>query len=419
MSLASLCLRLLAVALAVLLSSCGGGGSSASPPTGGLTVTPGGNQVTLTWTATPGVDYWLLYAPTTAALDMTNPPANHVWRLSVTSPLVITGLANGTTYAFTINGRVSGGPGGTPTPTQFATPRPAGDSWTAVTSTANASTQFRSLMVGTDANSVTQYMAVGASGIYYSGDSQTWVQDTNAPTTSYTAGIYTLSTFIAASSSAPYISHTTVPLSWTSAATQPAGPVAALASNGSRVVAVGGSAVYFSDDAGANWSTGTISGTAPASLNGVTYNSTLGLFVAVGTGGAVLTSSDGASWTVGASAGTQNLNGVTSYGSYVVAVGNAGSVAISSSSSGLSWSVQTIGGGTASLKAATYDGVQWVAVGSAGTVLTSTDGATWVNDTNPSGAATGSGTANDLYAVIGSQVYYVMAGDNGTIRSAK
>lgn len=124
MSLTSLRLTITALFLAVFLAACGGGsGSSAPPPTGGITATAGDGQVTITWTADANVDYWLMYAATASAIDMKNPPGNHAWITSgVTSPLVITGLTNGVTYSFAMDGRISGGPGGAQTPSVSATP---------------------------------------------------------------------------------------------------------------------------------------------------------------------------------------------------------------------------------------------------------------------------------------------------------
>ena len=123
MSLTSLRLKITALFLAAFLAACGGGGSSAPPPPGGITATAGDGQVTITWTADAGVDYWLMYAATASAINMKSPPGNHAWITSgVTSPLVITGLTNGVTYSFAMDGRISGGPGGTQTPSVSATP---------------------------------------------------------------------------------------------------------------------------------------------------------------------------------------------------------------------------------------------------------------------------------------------------------
>ncbi len=126
MSLTSLRHLITALFMTAFLAACGGGsGSSAPPPTGGITATADDGQVTITWTADAGVDYWLMYAATATAIDMKNPPGNHVWITSgVASPLVITGLVNGQTYSFAMDGRISGGPGGAQTPSVSATPNP-------------------------------------------------------------------------------------------------------------------------------------------------------------------------------------------------------------------------------------------------------------------------------------------------------
>ena len=123
MPLSSLRLTISALFLAAFLAACGGGsGSSAPPPTGGITATAGDGQVTITWVADAGVDYWLMYAATATPIDMKSPPGNHAWFTGVTSPLVIPGLTNGVTYSFAMDGRISGGPGGAQTPSVSATP---------------------------------------------------------------------------------------------------------------------------------------------------------------------------------------------------------------------------------------------------------------------------------------------------------
>ena len=50
-------------AAAALLSACGGSGNPAPPPVGGLKVEPGEAGATVSWTAVPGVEYWLYAAP--------------------------------------------------------------------------------------------------------------------------------------------------------------------------------------------------------------------------------------------------------------------------------------------------------------------------------------------------------------------
>ena len=105
--------RLIATFLiAMVVTACGGGnGGSAAAPTD-FKVTPGNGQVTVTWTAQAGVEYWMMYAQTATPIDIKNPPGNHVWATSISSPYVITGLTNGLTYSFAMNARTGGGKGG-------------------------------------------------------------------------------------------------------------------------------------------------------------------------------------------------------------------------------------------------------------------------------------------------------------------
>ena len=419
-------LKLLSLMLAIAVSSCGGG-SSADPPTG-FVATPSGGQVTLTWNSTPGVSYWLLYSATSAAIDMKNPPASHTWVTPVTSPYVITGLTNGTTYAFAINGRIGGGAGGPQTSTIFAMPRPAGSGstinagapavWAAASGTTPLSTlDVTSVMYGVNSSSVYDYMAVASSNnggngtIYYSTDGQIWTQDTAAYAQNYTSSLYFAYTsrYLAASAGGNYLYYSSVPGTW-SQANGITTTIYGLAASSTRVVAVGaGSSVYYSAD-GIAWSTGSISGTAPATIYGVTYSSTYG-FVAVGSGGRYLISSDGISWTAGATtAGTSaDLHGVTNYSGTLVAVGATGVVA--KSTDGATWSATTLG--THAFNAVTTDGVQYVAVGAAGTIFTSPDAVTWTDQSS------NSATTNNLLAIYGTQVSYVSVGASGTIVTAK
>jgi hypothetical protein len=98
---------------------------------GGITVVPGDGQVTVSWTPTAGVDYWLFFAPAASIslTDLSKVP-NHVDIINVKSPYVVAGLVNGVTYAFAVNGRIDGGPGGPGTPLVAVVPRLAGGTWT-------------------------------------------------------------------------------------------------------------------------------------------------------------------------------------------------------------------------------------------------------------------------------------------------
>ena len=119
-----------ALLVALAVSACGGSGGPATPPQGGITVTEGDGQATVSWTATPDVKYWIFYAPTTS-IDTRNwiNTASAQAILNTTTPYVITGLTNGTTYSFTLNGRTGDGAGGEGTPSVTIVPRLAGATW--------------------------------------------------------------------------------------------------------------------------------------------------------------------------------------------------------------------------------------------------------------------------------------------------
>ena len=127
----------LAGLMTALLLACGSGEPAPAPT--GLTVSAGESSATLTWDMVSGVEYWVFFAPTSMApLDVGSMqswfglPGGNVL-LKVTSPYVVQGLTNGTSYSFSINGRISGGPGGSGATPVTATPRIAGAAWTAAT----------------------------------------------------------------------------------------------------------------------------------------------------------------------------------------------------------------------------------------------------------------------------------------------
>jgi hypothetical protein len=175
MSFTSIRQALTAAVVAVLVSACGGSGSSAPPPTGGITVTPGDGTATVTWTATPGVKYWLFYAPssTISSVDWINIPGSRAI-LDVTSPYVLTGLANGYTYSFTVNGRNGDGPGGPGAPTVSIIPRPAGATWSSGSSM--GANTLRSIAYGiSTADALGYYVSFGDAGsTYRSTNGITW-----------------------------------------------------------------------------------------------------------------------------------------------------------------------------------------------------------------------------------------------------
>ena len=89
---------------------------------------------------------------------------------------------------------------------------------------------------------------------------------------------------------------------------------------------------------GSSWTRRDLQSGTPE-LRGLTYaNST---FVAVGRSGAILTSSDGTSWTSRTSGTSETLRAITYVNRTFMVVGESGTVLISSD--GITWSVKTTG----------------------------------------------------------------------------
>lgn len=396
-------LKLACVCASVLLASCGGGGSSASPPAGGLTLDPGDGQVTVTWTAEAGVEYWLGYlAAQTVSLTIGSP---HTWVLKVTSPYTLTGLTNGTTYAFSVNGRIDGGPGGTGTPSANTVPRPGGVSWN--NNGAFGTSALRGVAYGTASDSTAYYVAVGSAGAIYKGtDGANWTKVSSGPSVDFRANLYTLSKFIAVGAGGQVYYSSDI-ATWTAGTSGTTNNLNALASNGTYAVVVGdnGTIRYSAD--GASW---TAAATVPTSNNlyGVTYAGS-GTWIAVGANGTLLTSTDIQNWTAQTSGTTADLNAVatqlaTTY--TYVAVGAGGTVLKSTDAT--SWTSATVS------PAVTLTGVvvpstnsQFLAIGAGGAVYTSPDGITWT--------ARSTGTSGNLWGLLTAKVQYVAVGDAGLI----
>ena len=390
--------------VAVLVSACGGSGSSAPPPAGGITVVPGDGAATVTWEAVPDVKYWLFYAQskTLNTADWTTVPGSRAI-LNATSPYVVTGLANGFSYSFTVNGRIGDGAGGPGSPTVTIIPRPAGANWKAGT-TLGGST-MRSVAYGTAADTKGYYFAVGdGGGTYRSLDGLTWTGIPATTTTDPRAALFALSKFIVVGTNGS-ISYGTDMSTWSAAASNTTETLNAVASNGTIAVAVGNNGTLRTTADGITW----INGTVPTTQNlyGVTYSAN-GTWLAVGAGGTLMTSPDATTWTLVNSGTTADLRavGVQAYTIYTfVAVGSGGTI-ITSTDKGASWVTQA-SGSSANLLAISPTANQVLVTGEGGTVLTSPNGTTAWTTRN-------SGTTANLYAAISGFSQYVAVGQNGT-----
>jgi len=399
-------LALVAIACAVLLSGCYGKGDSADPPAGGLTAVPGDQLVTLTWQADSGVDYWLFWGPG-SSVDVTHPL---FIKTGVTSPYVLGGLTNGVTYAFTINGRKNGGPGGSATPVVTAIPRPDGFVWQVGGGAGTA--DLKGVAYGT------AYDAVGNGGaLFQSTDGITWTAATGnwaamAGGNNMNAIVFTVNGFVAVGD-AGLILYSADNTNWTAGtyavAPVPAPKLNALAGNGTRLVAVGDAgAIYYSDDNAVTWNAAAAVPAGTGNLYGV-VSSTSGTWVAVGAAGTMITSTDGSNWVAVTSvtpAITTDLRDVAVLPStsLFTAVGVGGEVA--TSNDGLVWTTEAITTSDLQAVASSVLGTAlFAAVGRAGVAFTSFDGVNWTARTT--------GTASDLFAVVNGGGQFVAVGQAG------
>ena len=394
-------LMLVAAILAGLLSAgCGGRGHSADPPAAGLTLVPGDGVVTVSWSMDSGVDYWLFYAdsPSISTSNWTSIPGS-LSVIGATSPYLATGstgLINGATYSFTLNGRTNGGPGGPGTPSASAIPRLAGTAtaslpapWAA--GVAPGANDLRGVTYGT------VFVAVGANGaMFSSADGIQWTALNSGVAGNLNAADF-LAVYLAAGDGGVML-YSIDAVTLTAQTTGTGNNLYSIANNQVNLfVAVGAHGTILNSSDGKTWVAAASSEKATTEDLRAVSHASGGAWVAVGTNGALITSSDGSNWTsVISNAGLNTLYGVaagmntvytvasglipaTSVFSYA-AVGAGGTLVTSLDA--VTWTRQPdIGAGARTLFAVTHSaplsGSQFVAVGAGGSIFTSADGNTW------------------------------------------
>lgn len=175
-----------------------------------------------------------------------------------------------------------------------------------------------------------------------------------------------------------------------------AGPItSATLLSSSVIVAVGPEKkIIYTSDGGFTWASGTSDISSGITLNKIVYVASVSKFISIGTGGTIIDSPDGATWTTKTS-GTANtlvdivFNNSTST---VIACGYSGTIV--STVDGNVWAVRTSGTANhlSAITRVTPSSYTYISVGSSGTIITSPDGITWTLRT--------SGTTNNIYDVI-------------------
>jgi photosystem II stability/assembly factor-like uncharacterized protein len=178
-----------------------------------------------------------------------------------------------------------------------------------------------------------------------------------------------------------------------------------IASSGSTYLLAGAGVLKTTSSVTGPWTTDVTQGST-ANLAAIAR---YGEYVAVGSTGTILSSTDGLNWVdrTNPALTTANLHGVAVNTSIYVAVGDAGTVVTSTDAAAWSPAVSV------PVATALYD-VAWsstyslfIAVGAGGVILTSGDGSTWTSVTSPD--------SHDLHGVTTLHTPYVIAGAAGTI----
>jgi len=419
MSLHSIRVSLLALASAMILLACGGSSSSAPPPPeGGLSVVAGDSQITLSWKETPGVEYWVFSAPNQPTLSLSNwlASSGSSYSLKVTSPLVVSGLTNGTPYSFFITGRTNQGAGGDASPTVIATPRLAGVEWT---SRANVNTgnqtglSFGSYIEAATNTTQYAYLAVGNGGRMFKASTiDKWTAITPALTTNLNSATFAFVKFIAAGDAGQII-YSSDTLTWTQATSGTAQNLNAIETNGTLAVAVGNNGTIITSKDGIAWMAAT---TVPTTAHLYSVTATVsGTWIAVGANGSILTSSDGAIWTAQTSNSSADLKAAGALSSIVndaiaytyVVIGANGTVL--SSTDAITWTTRSAG--TLVNLNHLSSGNQFVAVGANGTILTSIDGIAWTPQASK--------TNTELRTILRAQNQLIVVDNSGNLFSSK
>ena len=389
-----------------LLASCGGGDASSAPAPTGLAVKSAESTATVTWNMVEGVEYWLFYGPTSTAPTQVSAMSSWIGLvggaspIKVGSPYVVGALANGTSYSFSVNGRVNGGPGGPGATPVLATPQLAGTTWTV--GTPAGTNALKAAVYGGS------YVAAGSNGaIFASTDGSTWTASSYANTRNWNGGSYFLTYKLVGDGGAVLTSPDAA--TWTLQNPGTTQNLNAIATNGLNLnVAVGANGTIISSADGVSW-TAVASGTTKT-LYGVGYSTfNGGLWMAVGAGGTLLTSPDAITWTAQNSGTATDLRDVvlgtnaTTATTVFVAVGSGATIL--SSADAVSWTSRAAPA-LVDLKSVDY-GTQFIAVGAGGNIFKSTDGATWT-------LSPVAGSTADLNAVIRGNLAYVAVGAAGT-----
>lgn len=362
------------IAVLIILSGCHAKANAPGEAPTGVTATSGDGLAVITWDALPDLTYWIFYQ-LGSSVDVTS--SNSIAIRRAFAPRVISGLANGTQYAFAMNATHDDSSAGPNSTTVLAAPTLAGKDWVAGTP----------LPVGPTPVNLRGLVIVGSRFVTV-GDATT-TGTVTSPTIlagdfNYTAGLFNFASGDPQGVTT-WMPPTSLPLGF-------AANLTSVTSAGSAFIALAANGSVISSSDGLNW---VANSTVPATgMNGVAFGFVSGItptYMAAGNGGNVFKANDivNGSWAPVASGTTNDLtgiwvvNGVVNVAFFVTGAGGT----LISSPDGSTWNPPLTTNTTNTLRAIAFcgncSGVQFVAVGDSGTIITSTDSVNW-NVVDPS-----------------------------------
>jgi hypothetical protein len=395
-----------------MLASCHRQAAAPGDAPTGLMVTPGDGQVTVSWIQQPGLTYWIFFQ---AGGSVTAAAPGVPLIFDAQSPRVVFPLVNGTQYAFVMNATNHDSRAGPSTPVMTQTPRLSGASWTS------------GLSLGPqDLNGVAynptlnKLVAVGNAGTIFAGDFNytstdppgvtAWTPPTSIPAGfvgDLSAVMFSGSQFIALGTDGSILTSADGN-TWTSAASIPSGGAAGPRMNSIAFGLVSGATIYVAVGDGGNIFTSTdnfLTWTTVSTTGSDLYNVSFpnGSFVATGANGTLLTSADASTWTVVQNLPTSSALRGTTFGTglYVV-VGDAGTILTSPDLT--TWNPVTPAPLTQDLRAIRF-GTRFVTVGQGGMVAYSDDAINWSLSSVPG--------LPDLASIIFTPGMYLAVGTTG------
>jgi len=241
----------------------------------------------------------------------------------------------------------------------------------------------------------------GNNAVFTSSDGVSWANHSLAPpqTAQLLSVTYGNNRFVAVGFNAAATS--TDGTDWTLAEPGPPAIFSGVGFGNGQFVSVGGQGGAKSVD-GLTWTP------IPSSnaLSGIAFGN--GLFAAVGPLGAIVTSTDTVTWSNHRQGTTENVHAIASDHGVQVAVGTGGMI-LTSSNGGLAWA-RVASGTTLDLYGITFANSNFFAVGNNGVLLTSTNGSDW--------AIHASSTISRLHDVIWAGGQYVAVGRDGVTISS-